>query len=132
MGRYSHRPTTLPIADGDRHALLVALHPVESTRQGRVWLWRCDCGREKALPIAKVIHGRNVSCGCRRGYGLHPRAKVPKPEKKHRVVYKERVLKAGPERWEVVVGDVVMAIAPTWEAAQRSAKTFNGTIRRSA
>lgn len=31
-----------------------------------IWLWRCDCGREKEILLADVLRGHTLSCGCLR------------------------------------------------------------------
>lgn len=49
---------------GKRFGRLVALEIAK--RQGGViyWLFRCDCGTEKAIRIRTVAEGRVSSCGC--------------------------------------------------------------------
>ena len=33
-------------------------------RRAMFWLWRCDCGNQKAIRVASVMAGRTRSCGC--------------------------------------------------------------------
>lgn len=52
---------------GHKFGRLTALHllPKDPKRQNRpYWLFRCDCGREKAILGAQVSNGRTISCGC--------------------------------------------------------------------
>lgn len=35
-----------------------------TTRQGRYWLLRCDCGKERVMPLSNVLRGDSTSCGC--------------------------------------------------------------------
>ncbi len=55
------------MAEGLREGLLTASHRVEDDAHGHaVWLWRCDCGGEKAARVDRVRAGEVSSCGCRR------------------------------------------------------------------
>lgn len=56
-----------PVRDitGQRFGRLVALHELPERRGERVlWLFRCDCGNEKAIPSCHVTAKRTFSCGC--------------------------------------------------------------------
>lgn len=61
---------------GQRYGMLVALHPVEKSKNG-TWKWRCkcDCGTEKVLFMTALRSGGTTSCGCNRGknkkHGFH-------------------------------------------------------------
>lgn len=49
---------------GDRFGSLTVLG-VGSMRSGQgCWLFRCDCGNEKEIPVNAVTDGRVVACGC--------------------------------------------------------------------
>lgn len=44
---------------------LTPIRYVESNKhEGRLFLFRCDCGRESVLPIKRVWSGNTSSCGC--------------------------------------------------------------------
>jgi len=47
-----------------RFGRLVALSMGEATRQGRMWLCRCDCGVESLKLAANLSSGHTRSCGC--------------------------------------------------------------------
>jgi len=51
---------------GERYGKLLALHPTEERTRGGgvIWMFRCDCGSEKAIPANSVRSGRINSCGC--------------------------------------------------------------------
>lgn len=50
---------------GERYGALVALYPTDIRKGGTYcWMFRCDCGKEKALPINQVRYGSIKSCGC--------------------------------------------------------------------
>lgn len=54
---------TLPIdLTGQRSGRLVAIRDVGSTGRQRVWLVRCDCGKERFLIAGKFR--AHLSCGC--------------------------------------------------------------------
>lgn len=46
--------------ENDRHYRLVALEQIDGER----WLFRCDCGSEKAIRRRNVERGLSRSCGC--------------------------------------------------------------------
>lgn len=50
---------------GKRFGRLVAIsfEPAKNGSYG-LWLFRCDCGKEKRLRTGNVLGGRTVSCGC--------------------------------------------------------------------
>lgn len=35
-----------------------------ATKKNRCALWRCDCGKEKVIPVTYVRNGQSRSCGC--------------------------------------------------------------------
>jgi hypothetical protein len=50
---------------GERFGRLVALTYVESGAGGNaIWLWACDCGKQKRILANVVKSGRSKSCGC--------------------------------------------------------------------
>lgn len=66
---------------GNRYGKLVVTEQRPSTDQGRMWLCKCDCGREIILP-AKQLKLR-TSCGkCKR---LNPSGKFPKGIDRHAI-----------------------------------------------
>jgi 5-methylcytosine-specific restriction endonuclease McrA len=45
---------------------LTAIKPVGTSKcssSGRLWLFKCDCGAEKVLPIGRVKYGHAATCG---------------------------------------------------------------------
>ena len=59
---------TMWIADdltGIRYGRLVGVKRHSFDKHGRaIWLWRCDCGVEKAIQAYVVKNGHSKSCGC--------------------------------------------------------------------
>lgn len=50
---------------GQRFGRLVASKPIETTNQGVVWLFMCDCGKEHKRLAKAIRHkGEKASCGC--------------------------------------------------------------------
>lgn len=52
---------------GTRFGLLTAVSLVErdiSSANDHVWLFKCDCGSVKGIPIKRVRSGNTSSCGC--------------------------------------------------------------------
>jgi hypothetical protein len=50
---------------GVRYGKLVAIRFTRKGRaRNRMWLFQCDCGREREIFISKVIAGLVASCGC--------------------------------------------------------------------
>lgn len=49
---------------GQRYERLVAIRVVSTSRKGRVWLFRCDCGSETTCRASEVRSGHTSSCGC--------------------------------------------------------------------
>lgn len=67
--RSEWKTTTLKgdIKPDQRFGRLTALYSVGKDELRRtVWVFRCDCGNEKELPVSRVANGRypDVSCGC--------------------------------------------------------------------
>lgn len=55
---------------GQRFGLLVAIRDAgRSNSRSRLWLCRCDCGREHVAQATKLANGRTRSCGCMSKYG---------------------------------------------------------------
>lgn len=50
----------LPITSGDKHNRLTAVEPC--AKGG--WIFKCDCGNLKKLPVYAVVRGGHQSCGC--------------------------------------------------------------------
>ena len=50
-----------------RYGFLVAIRPLEATSKNRavLWLFRCDCGKEKIAEPSQVSANRIKSCGCK-------------------------------------------------------------------
>lgn len=45
--------------------LLTAIKYNNKDNQGKcMWLWRCDCGKEKVIRSGDVMSGKTKSCGC--------------------------------------------------------------------
>jgi hypothetical protein len=64
-GRQRNRP--LKDYTGERFGRLTAIQLVErdlSKENNHLWLFRCDCGNEKAARIKAVRAGHTTSCGC--------------------------------------------------------------------
>lgn len=58
------------IKNGDRWGLLEAVEFVKyevlpSGKRRAVWKFKCDCGKEKIMPVANVKFGGIRSCGCK-------------------------------------------------------------------
>lgn len=52
---------------GDKYGRLVAVRIVGINKwRNRIWLFKCDCGKEIELPYSKVKCGHTKSCGCLR------------------------------------------------------------------
>jgi len=53
---------------GQRFNSLVAVRPTEKRTKGNsiIWLFKCDCGKEKEINCADVIKLSTKSCGCQR------------------------------------------------------------------
>ncbi|MFM0321096.1 HNH endonuclease [Caballeronia glebae] len=49
---------------GLRFGRLVVVHRHSPPGTRVAWWCRCDCGREKAVASAKLVHGSTKSCGC--------------------------------------------------------------------
>lgn len=56
-------PAPLDIA-GKTFARLTAISLVSADKQGRVWLFRCDCGETITTRASAVVSGHAKSCGC--------------------------------------------------------------------
>lgn len=64
-----YMPAPLKIQAGDRYGRLCAVEELPQARTSagrskRLFLWRCDCGEEKAIPLVNVTTGKSTSCGC--------------------------------------------------------------------
>lgn len=50
---------------GQRYGNLVAIKFAYVDKKGRIkWIFRCDCGNEKAIRTDSVKEGKTTSCGC--------------------------------------------------------------------
>lgn len=49
---------------GKKYGRLTAISRLEPRNKRTFWLWRCDCGTEKAINLPHVKAGKIVSCGC--------------------------------------------------------------------
>ena len=60
---------------GQRFGRLLAVRPTVHRLHGSVvWLCRCDCGTEAAVPSNSLRSGNTRSCGCQRAEHNHERA----------------------------------------------------------
>jgi hypothetical protein len=53
---------------GQRFGKLVAIKYITERNKQHIWLWQCDCGNAKELPLYPVKFGNTKSCGCLRNY----------------------------------------------------------------
>ena len=68
------------IAPGMKFNRLTAVRPGGRNKYGRkMWVFRCDCGREKEIKPCEVVSGSIKSCGCLLSYN----ARKNKPAKTH-------------------------------------------------
>ena len=51
---------------GKKFNLLTAIRRISVEVGGSVWLFQCNCGKEKQIRVSKVLTGRIKSCGCLR------------------------------------------------------------------
>ncbi len=51
---------------GERYGRLVAVRREQSSGRRTIWLFKCDCGAERLLPLERVRSGIARSCGCLR------------------------------------------------------------------
>lgn len=49
-------------------------YPVVCNSNGAVWLCKCDCGVEVAVPSNRLRYGKTRSCGCLREMAFEERA----------------------------------------------------------
>lgn len=50
---------------GERYGALVALYDTHTKKDGSsAWMFQCDCGNKKILPLNSVRYGSIKSCGC--------------------------------------------------------------------
>ncbi len=54
---------------GQRFGRLVAIKPSGNTKQGTVWLCKCDCGNVVTVQQGSLHSGKTKSCGCLRKEG---------------------------------------------------------------
>jgi hypothetical protein len=56
---------------GEKFNQLTAVKRVDSgSGHGTIWLWKCECGTEKEIPLSDVKRGTTKSCGCGRARDL--------------------------------------------------------------
>lgn len=61
---------------GERYGALVALYPTNNKKSGAYcWMFKCDCGNTKELPMNQVRYGSIKSCGCLINKKPHPKPK---------------------------------------------------------
>ena len=60
-GIYKRKPI---IKEGDKFNELTAIKFSHKKGTNQVWLFRCDCGKEKIISVDKVKSGHTKSCGC--------------------------------------------------------------------
>lgn len=64
-------PAKLLDVTGEKFNQLTAVKRVSSgSGHGSVWLWKCECGTEKEIPLGDVKRGTTKSCGCGRARDL--------------------------------------------------------------
>lgn len=51
---------------GHKYGNLTAIKRMPSKNKRTMWLFRCDCGKEKVIEEYAVTHGQTRSCGCAR------------------------------------------------------------------
>jgi hypothetical protein len=49
---------------GERYGRLIAIKRVASKPGATMWLFRCECGVEKEIPLRSVRQGKTRACGC--------------------------------------------------------------------
>lgn len=50
---------------GERFGRLIAIKPTNERYHGQVqWIFECDCGNNKMIPLTAVRSGTTKSCGC--------------------------------------------------------------------
>jgi hypothetical protein len=60
---------------GNRYGMLTVLRPYKVEKgSGMVWICRCDCGMEVAVPGIRLRRGMTKSCGCLRAMPFDQRA----------------------------------------------------------
>lgn len=60
---------------GNRYGMLTVLRPYKVEKgSGMVWICRCDCGMEVAVPGIRLRNGATRSCGCLRAMPFDQRA----------------------------------------------------------
>ena len=51
---------------GKKFGRLTAIRELDKDRTNRVFLFSCECGKEKAIQLKRVVSGKTKSCGCYR------------------------------------------------------------------
>ena len=51
---------------GRRNGKIVAVKDVGTSPKGRMWLFKCDCGKTATYRAARVFSENIVSCGCQK------------------------------------------------------------------
>jgi len=62
------------ILPGERFGRLLAVSSVDAAKRRRLWLCRCDCGKEATVSAAHLRSGGVKSCGCLKFDSLSARA----------------------------------------------------------
>lgn len=60
---------------GDRFGKLTAVLPQSDV----YWIFSCDCGRLKSMPVSSVTSGHTKNCGCSHREIVDGMMKGPKP-----------------------------------------------------
>ena len=89
---------------GYRKGRLVVLsyshsHTQPSGQKRAMWHVKCDCGTQKVISTANIVHGNTVSCGCKLKEGNH---KKPTGEASFNAVYKAYVDRAKNHKKQLV------------------------------
>jgi len=85
-------------------------HIQPSGQKRAMWKAICDCGKEKTLSATTFMHGKTVSCGCRKKEGLRklPFGQASLNHKfamyKHDALSKNRVFELTKEEFEELTG----------------------------
>lgn len=73
-------PNKLDITN-ERYGALVALYDTgEKINGASAWMFQCDCGNRKILPLGKVRYGEIKSCGCH----INKKKPTKKPQRIHK------------------------------------------------
>lgn len=90
----------LEVKEGDRFGRLTVIREAErrvipSGQPNRVFLCKCDCGKEKEIRLGHLNHGKIISCGC-----LFTDGRTTKEELALKKVYRQMVARCKKEYFE--------------------------------